>query len=78
MTKYENYLTKYETFINDLEDILRDTDWKEELNDIAEDIFLQLNTVATWKADIPHHMSRGQLPVKRNRISIKYGLYNAS
>jgi len=40
MTKYENYLTKYETFINDLEDILRDADWKEELNDIAEDIFL--------------------------------------
>jgi len=40
MTKYESYLAKYETFINDLEDILSDEDWRENLNDIAEDIFL--------------------------------------
>ena len=40
MTKYETYLAKYETFINDLEELLNDPDWREELNDIAEDIFL--------------------------------------
>ena len=40
MEKYELRLAKYATFINDLDDILNDSDWKEELNDIAEDIFL--------------------------------------
>jgi hypothetical protein len=40
MTKYELWLAKYATFINDLEEILNDPDWKEELNDIAEDIAL--------------------------------------
>ena len=39
MTKYELYLAKYKTFIDDLEELLNDSDWWEELNDIAEDIF---------------------------------------
>jgi len=33
-------LVKYATFINDLEDVLSDEDWKERLNEIAEDTFL--------------------------------------
>ena len=33
-------LVKYATYINDLEDILSEEDWKERLNEIAEDIFL--------------------------------------
>ena len=40
MTKYELYLAKYKTLIDDLEELLNDSDWWEELNDIAEDIFL--------------------------------------
>ena len=45
MTKYELYLAKYKTFIDDLEELLNDTDWWEELNDIAEDIFSPTFTV---------------------------------
>jgi len=40
MDKYEIYLSKYDTFISDLEEILSNPDWRDELNDIAEDIFL--------------------------------------
>ena len=40
MTKSELYLAKYETFIDGLEELLNGSDWWEELNDIAEDIFL--------------------------------------
>jgi len=40
MTKYELWLAKYATFINDLEEILSDPDWRDELNNIAEDIAL--------------------------------------
>jgi len=40
MAKYLSSLAKYETFVNDLADILSDEDWRESLNDIAEDIFL--------------------------------------
>ena len=40
MTKYEIYLAKYKTFIEDLEELLNESDWREELNNIAEDIFL--------------------------------------
>ncbi len=40
MKNYEIWLRKYATFINDLEEILKDPDWKKELNDIAEDISL--------------------------------------
>jgi len=40
MTKYELWFAKYATFINDLKEILNDSDWRDELNDIAEDIAL--------------------------------------
>jgi len=40
MKNYESLLVKYATYINDLEDILSEEDWKERLNEIAEDIFL--------------------------------------
>jgi len=40
MKNYESLLVNYATFINDLEDVLSCQDWKERLNEIAEDIFL--------------------------------------
>ena len=40
MKNYEIWLRKYATFINDLEEILNDKDWREQLNEIAEDVSL--------------------------------------
>jgi len=40
MDTYRWYLSKYSTLLWDLEQIISDTDWRDYLNEIAEDIFL--------------------------------------
>ena len=40
MDTYRWYLSKYSTLLWDLEQIISDTDWRDYLSEIAEDIFL--------------------------------------
>ena len=40
MKEHERLLVEYASLINDLEDTLSEEDWKDRLNEIAEDLFL--------------------------------------